>query len=425
MSVTEVNPSAPQARGPGASGTAGLDAELVRAAQKVREVGRALDERYLDKAEIVRMLLVTLVAGEHMLIVGPPGTAKSALVRHLARLVDARYFEYLLTRFSEPNEIFGPVDIKAFREGTFVRRVEAMLPDAEIVFLDEIFKSNSAILNSLLSILNERRFFTGSATIRVPLCSLFGATNEVPNDDALGAVFDRFIVRTLSENLDSFHFHGLVERGVRAEAEALGSAAAGPGLSSGGGLDDVRPLVTLAEIRRLQQRLPQFMNFSEEFLARYKGLVFQLRSEGVSVSDRRVVKLLKLFAASALVDGRLAAHDGDFFVLRHVWNSTDQIPILEDIVGPVLEKHHREHPEERRTRARASDLDGILAELGVIRGILLGGEPLSDVQLFSQLRNLQDIRAALQVLGTETAQQMAGEVDKLLEGVFESSKWSG
>jgi MoxR-like ATPase len=403
---------------------AGPDAELLRASQKVREVGRALDERYLDKSEIVRLLLVTLVAGEHMLIVGPPGTAKSALVRHLARLVDARYFEYLLTRFSEPNEIFGPVDIKAFREGTFVRRVDAMLPDAEIVFLDEIFKSNSAILNSLLSILNERRFFTGSSTLRVPLCSLYGATNEVPNDEALSAIFDRFLVRTLSDNLDSFHFHGLVERGLRAETEALRAAAAGTGPAAEPGAA-VRPLVTLDEVRRLQERLPQFMRFSDEFLARYKGLIFQIRSEGVSVSDRRVVKLLKLFAASAIIDGRPAAHDGDFFVLRHIWNSVDQIPILEDIVGPVLEKHHREHPEERRARATATDLDGILAELGVIRAILLGGEPLSDVQLFSQLRNLQDIRAALQALGTDTAVQMAGEVDRLLEGVFESSKWNG
>jgi MoxR-like ATPase len=411
MSVVE--PSSP----PSASRPAGPDAELLRAAQKVRDVGRVLDERYLDKSEIVRLLLVTLVAGEHMLIVGPPGTAKSALVRHLARLVDARYFEYLLTRFSEPNEIFGPVDIKAFREGTFVRRVEAMLPDAEIVFLDEIFKSNSAILNALLSILNERRFFTGSVTIKVPLCSLFGATNEVPNDDALGAIFDRFLVRALSDNLDSFHFHGLVERGLRAEAAALGPARDRD--------DEVTPLVSVADLRRLQERLPQFMRFSEEFLARYKGLIFQIRSEGITVSDRRVVKLLKMFAASALVDGRAAAHDGDFFVLRHVWNSVDQIPILEDIVGPVLEKHHRDHPDERRARATAGDLDGILAELGVIRGILLGGEPLSDVQLFSQLRNLQDLRAALQTLGTETAQQMAAEVDKLLEGVFESSKWNG
>jgi MoxR-like ATPase len=397
-----------------------LDAEVLRVAGRVREVGRALDARFLDKNELVRLLLVTLVAGEHMLIVGPPGTAKSAMVRHLARLVDARYFEYLLTRFSEPNEIFGPIDIKAFREGTYVRRVEAMLPDADIVFLDEIFKSNSAILNSLLSILNERRFFTGSASIKVPLSSLYGATNEVPNDDALGAVFDRFLVRASSENLDSFHFHGLVERGLAAEVEALNEGT-GPSASAAA----VRPLVTLAEIRTLKACLARQLTFPEEFIARYKGLVFQIRSEGVTLSDRRVVKLLKLFAASALVDGRPTVDDGDFFVLRHVWNSVDQVALVDDIVAPVLERHRREHPDERVRGGGPQDLDGILAELGVIRGILLGGEPLSDVQLFSQLRNLQDIRAALQAIGTDTAQSMAAEVDKLLEGVFESSKWSG
>jgi len=395
-----------------------IDADVLRLAQKLRDVGRELDQRYLDKSEVVRMLLITLLAGEHMLIVGPPGTAKSALVRHLARLVDARYFEYLLTRFSEPNEIFGPVDIKAFREGSFVRRVDAMLPQAEIVFLDEIFKSNSAILNSLLSILNERRFFTGSASIRVPLCSLYGATNEVPNDDALGAIFDRFLVRTMSENLDSFHFHGLVERGIRGEIADIAAAGAGGG-------EPPKPIVSVADVRKVQARLGQFLEFPEEFLARYKGFIFQIRSEGVTISDRRVVKLLKLFAASAIIDGRVTANDGDFFILKHVWNSVDQIPLLEDIIQPTLEKHHREHPDTRRTGATAADLDGILAELGVIRGILLGGEPLSDVQLFSQLRNLQEIRAALQALGTDTAKQMAGEVDKLLEGVFESSKWSG
>jgi len=159
-------------------------------------------------------------------------------------------------------------------------------------------------------------------------------------------------------------------------------------------------------------------------MARYKGFVFQIRAEGISISDRRVVKLLKLFAASAILDGRPTVNDGDFFILRHVWNSPEQVAILDDIVGPVLERHHRDNPEERRAGAAAADLDGILAELQVIRGILLGGEVLSDVQLFSQLRNLQDIRAALQVLGTETARGVAAEVDKLLEGVFESSKWA-
>jgi MoxR-like ATPase len=391
-----------------------LDGELLRVGTKLREVGRALEQRFLGKEELVRLMLVALAGGEHMLLVGPPGTAKSALVRHLARLIDARYFEYLLTRFSEPSELFGPVDIKAFREGSYLRRTDAMLPEAEIAFLDEIFKSNSAILNSLLTLLNERRFFTGSRTIKVPLCSLYGATNEIPNDDALSAIFDRFLIRARSENLDSFHFHGLVERGVRAEI-ALATAAD----------ESIRPLVSVADLRLVHRRVEALLVFPEDFLARYKGLVFQMRSEGISISDRRVVKLLKLFAASALIDGRPQVNESDLFVLKHVWNSVDQAPLLADLVMPVIERWEREHPEDRRLHGAPVDLDALLAELGAIRSILLGGEALSDVQLFSQLRNLQDIKTALLSLGTDTARHMVAEVDKLLEGVFESSRWNG
>jgi MoxR-like ATPase len=390
------------------------DDHLREVGARLREVGRHMGQRFLDKEELIRLLLVALIAGEHMLIVGPPGTAKSALVRHLARLIDARYFEYLLTRFSEPSELFGPVDIKAFRDGIYVRRTGSMLPEAEIVFLDEIFKSNSAILNSLLGVLNERRFFTGSTTVKVPLCSLYGATNEIPNDEALAALFDRFLIRAMSDNLDSFHFLGLLERGVQAEvAQASGAD------------ERLQPLVSLVDVRRVHGRMDNLLRFPDEFLARYKGLLFQIRSEGVSVSDRRAVKLLKLFAANALLDGRDVVNDGDFFVLKHIWNSVDQAALLRDIVAPVLERHHREHPDERRVGAAAVDLDSVLTELGTIRSILLSGETLSDVQLFSQLRNLQDIRAALSTLPTETARQMVAEVDRLLEGVFESSRWTG
>ena len=286
--------------------------------QRLAEISRVMARHFLSKQEIIRLLQICTVAGEHMVLIGPPGTAKSAMVRLFSRLLSARYFEYLLTRFTEPNELFGPVDIRAFREGTYRRRTEGMLPEAEIVFLDEVFKSNSAILNSLLTLLNERRFTSGGQVLQVPLLSLFGASNEVPNDDNLAAIFDRFLLRVVSNNLDSYHFQGLLTLGLATELSALN-----------GDDDAVRPLLSVQDLLALRQDVARAMRFSEDFLSRYKGLIFQIRSEGISVSDRRVVKLLKLFAASAILDGRSAVNDSDLFVLKHVWNNLEQTELLE------------------------------------------------------------------------------------------------
>src|SRR5215216_992712 len=184
--------------------------DVARVSAAFQELARQMNAQFLDKQEIIRLMTVSAIAGEHMVIVGPPGTAKSAMIDMFAKLVDARYFEYLLTRFTEPNEIFGPIDIQAFRSGSYSRRMEGMLPHGEIVFLDEIFKANSAILNSLLSVLNERLFTVGGTVVKVPLISAFGASNEVPNDDDLMAVFDRFLIRLKSDNLDSYHFQDLL-----------------------------------------------------------------------------------------------------------------------------------------------------------------------------------------------------------------------
>jgi len=384
--------------------------EIAETAARLRQAGDTLSKAFLDKQELIRLLLVSVVAGEHMVLIGPPGTAKSALVRTFARLIDARYFDYLLTRFTEPNELFGPVDIRAFREGTYTRRTAGMLPEAEIVFLDEIFKSNSAILNSLLTILNERRFSNGAQVVKVPLLSLFGASNEVPNDDNLAAIFDRFLLRVVSDNLDSYHFAGLIERGLKNEALALGG-------------EPPRPLVAAADLHRLNQVLASRLSFTEELLSRYKGLIFQIRSEGVSISDRRVVKILKLVAASALIDGRAEANDSDFFLLRHVWNNLDQAELLEEIVTPVVERYYREHPNARRLQGGQVGLEALLSELSTIRELLTGSATLSDIQLFAQLKNLGEIKTALQALGNEAAQRMVREVDQLLENVFQSSKF--
>jgi MoxR-like ATPase len=378
---------------------------------RLAQIARALSDRFLGKDEVIRLLLIAIVAGEHAVLIGPPGTAKSALVRTFARLIDARYFEYLLTRFTEPNEIFGPVDIAAFREGRYERRIEGMLPDSEVVFLDEVFKSNSAILNALLTLLNERRFTSGGAVLPCPLLSCFGASNEVPTDETLTAIFDRFLLRIRSENLDAYHFQDLLQRGIANEMQSLAQGA-------------ITPLASAREIGELHRAFSQRMRFSEELLATYKGLVFQIRAEGVSLSDRRVVKLLKLFAASAYLDGRAQPDAGDFFVLKHIWNNEDQAAILESIVAPVLEAHFRDHPQARRVGASGVGIEALAAEIDRVRQVLTGGGGLSDVQLFSQLKALNEIKAALGASPDPRAPELAKRVDQLLEAAFRSGRFA-
>ncbi|MEE9384962.1 MAG: AAA family ATPase [Nannocystaceae bacterium] len=387
---------------------------VTRISARLREGARELERDFLGKEEVIRLLFVSAAAGEHLVMVGPPGTAKSALVRGFAKSVDAHYFEYLLTRFTEPNEIFGPVDIQAFRQGDYRRRLDNMLPTAEIAFLDEIFKANSAILNSLLGVLNTRRYTHGSHVVQVPLISMFAASNEVPTDDALAAAFDRFLLRVRVDYLDSYHFRGLLQKGSNLEALMVDPAA-----------EERDPCVSAGELLTIQRHIAGMLpRIDEDFLATFKGLVFQIRSEGVGLSDRRIVKLLKLFLASAVFDGRDQVNDSDFFVLRHVWNTPEQEEVLREVIGPVLDRWHEQHPDEQRVGVTPASLSDLLEELRIIRETLGSSEALSDMQLFSQLRNLGDVKAALaRIRDNPAAERMVGEVDKLLETVFASSRF--
>jgi MoxR-like ATPase len=379
-------------------------------ASRLGRLARALEDRFLGKEDAIRLLVITAIAGEHAVLIGPPGTAKSALIRTFARLMDARYFEYLLTHFTEPNEIFGPVDIAAFREGRYERRTEGMLPAAEIVFLDEVFKSNSAILNALLTLLNERRYTSGGRVIHCPLLSAFGASNAVPADETLTAIYDRFIVRIRSENLDAYHFQELLQKGLAHELLQMERAP-------------VTPLVSARELSELQRGLLPRTQFGEEFFSQYKGLVFQVRAEGVTLSDRRVVKLLRLFAASAFLDGRAQPDASDFAVLKHVWNSEDQATILEAIVTPVLEAHFRDHPGARRVGAVGAGIEALAGEIDRVRQLLTAAAELSDIQIFSQLKALGEIKTALSASSDARAKELLGRVDLLLEAAFRSGRF--
>src|SRR5262249_54404399 len=201
----------------------------------------------------------------------------------------------------EPNEIFGPIDLARLREGTVVTVTTGMLPEAEFVFLDELFNANSAILNNLLTVLNERVYKRGSETHKLPLLSLFSASNHLPDDESLKALFDRFLLRCHLESLPR---------------EAMPRL-----LTAGWALERPRPLepaVAADELRVLSRRV--YDTDLGPVLERYADLAFRVRDLGVALSDRRAVKVLKLVAASALLCGRTAAAPSDLWVLRHVWD---------------------------------------------------------------------------------------------------------
>src|SRR4051812_5642116 len=285
-----------------------------------REVIDALKRRFVGRDEVIDLIALAVVAGEHLFLHGPPGTAKSALIRRFATAVQGRYFEYLLTRFSEPNEVFGPIDLVRLREGTVTTVTAGMLPEAEVVFLDELFNANSAILNNLLSVLNERVYRRGAEVHRLPMLSLFSASNHLPDDDALRALFDRFLLRCHVDNLGREAMPRLLAAGWALER-------AGPAGSS----------VTAADLHGLSRAIydVDLSRVAEP----YAEVVFKVRDLGVALTDRRAVKVLKLVAASAVLCGRSHASPADFWVLRYVWDREEQVAPLAALIAGGIEPH--------------------------------------------------------------------------------------
>ncbi|WP_367873502.1 AAA family ATPase [Luteolibacter sp. Populi] len=305
------------------------------------EVLEPLKKAYVGKDEIIDLMGVSLAARENLFLYGPPGTAKSALVHSLAARIHGHTFDYLLSRFTEPNELFGPFDIRRLREGDLVTNTEGMLPEADIVFLDELLNANSAILNSLLMALNERIFRRGRETRAIPALFFAGASNHLPEDDALRALFDRFLLR--------------VRCGPVAESQLARVLAAGWDLEKKDG--ESAATLTAGDLREFQKavRVVDLSPVREAYL----DLVIKLRHAGMDISDRRAVRLQRVIAASALLCGRLEARVSDLWVLRHVWDREEQIEVIESIVGAVLAAKHADagdHPQAHANRVPDPDV---------------------------------------------------------------------
>ena len=255
----------------------------------------------------VRLALIAALAGEHLLMVGPPGTAKSLIARrlHLA-FTNSSYFERLLTRFTVPEELFGPLSIKGLEEDRYERLTAAYLPTASIAFLDEIFKANSAILNSLLTLLNEREFDNGTRREKTPLIAVIGASNELPDSEELNAVFDRFLLRLHVGSVSKEAFPTLI--GLRGQATPDVSEAL---------------KLTNADVLEIQAKAEAI-----DVPGNVTALLCDLRewcsAEAISVSDRRWRKIVKLLQVSALTNGRETVSIWDCWLLQHcLWNTPE------------------------------------------------------------------------------------------------------
>lgn len=317
--------------------------------EKLNEVINFVKNTFVGKDEIIDLLGICLIARENAFLLGPPGTAKSAIVRTLSRCIEnGKNFEYLLTRFTEPNEIFGPFDIRKLKEGELVTNTDGMMPEASLVFLDEIFNANSAILNSLLLALNEKIFRRGKQTIDLPALMFIGASNLLPEDDALAALLDRFLIRIKCDNVDP---------------ELLGQV-----LLAGWALENNRkvekPTIQPEDIQVLQQacRTVDLSPVREEYLV----LIAKLRNAGLVVSDRRAVKFQNLLAASALISGRTAAILSDFWVLKYTWDTEEQIEILAGLIDQIIgeETHPQAHPQTHFNKM--PDAEALMKEVHVL-----------------------------------------------------------
>jgi MoxR-like ATPase len=276
------------------------------------DAGRGLVER----EAMVELVALSAVAGEHLLVIGPPGTAKSEAVRRTARALGGNYFEYLLGRFTEPSEIFGPVDLRKLREGTVETETTGMLPEAEVAFLDEVFLGSTAILNTLLGVLNERTFRRGHTRMKVPLRVCVGASNGLPEEESLAAFADRFLARIFVEPVPDPRLEELLAGGASLwrETEAR--------MASLEALDVLARTAQQADLGPVRPHLAHALR--------------TLRAAGIGLSDRRAVKVQRLMAAAAALAGRQAPGVADLWPLIYAVPTKEGQALAREVLRELL-----------------------------------------------------------------------------------------
>jgi MoxR-like ATPase len=279
-------------------------------------LGSSLAARFPERRGVIDGALAAVLAGEHVLLLGPPGTAKSALARAIARAFGGVYFERLLTKFSTPEELFGAISLRALEQDRFARVIAGKLPEAEFAFIDEIFKSNSAILNSLLTLVNERVFHNDGQPMACPLVSMFGASNELPEGKELEALFDRFLLR--------FELNYLLRpANLRLVFVAPEPVAA--------------PVMKTSDLRKAQAEV-YAVKITDETVDALIQIRDACKAEGIVASDRRWKKSLKLAQATAYMAGEKKTTPEDLSILVDcLWREPKDRPKVARLVGKLAD----------------------------------------------------------------------------------------
>jgi len=295
---------------------------------QLRSITAEMETGLIERGTEVRLLLLAAISGEHILLVGPPGTAKSKLGRRLSRVCKGTYFERLLTKFSVPEELFGPLSMRALEEDQYVRKVKGYLPDSQVAFIDEIFKANSAILNTLLMILNEKLFDNGSHRYQIPLICLVGASNEMPESDELDALYDRFLFRKKVYPVSASGFPGLISSsGQEDRARIVESSNPDIGYANSRTVS-VNVSITDKEIFSIRSEALDAVRVPKEVIQLISDTRSFLQTKmepSIYVSDRRLVKLVNMLKVAAYTNGRLEISPFDCLLMQHcLWEKPEE-----------------------------------------------------------------------------------------------------
>ena len=334
------------------------------------EIGKGLYE----KNHLLALGILCAVAGESYFLLGLPGTAKSEVSRRLKMIFkDATSFEYLMSRFSTPDEIFGPVSIKKLKDmDTYERLVEGYLPSADVVFLDEIWKAGPAIQNSLLTVLNEKIFTNGRTKINLPMKLLVAASNEIPEaGSGLEAIWDRFILRVISESVkDENNFYKML-RGEQNESINIPETL----------------LITVDVFSQWQNEI-QKVTLPDDimlYITQLRKLFSQNKESKIYVSDRRWVKIGKLLRTSAFLNDRMSVDWSDLILLRHcLWNQVQEIPLVTTAI--LSAKVYKETKE----------FESIAEQLNTIKQRRIWVDPLAKGRKNTEVERIKSVLAKMQ-----------------------------